>query len=87
MLNASWETVVGLSVQLSARALLPDPSPLLEEERHASADALIANFSDPFPSQRSCTVAAFPSHNDPVDTLQIDRTQIFQQRLYRKESY
>ena len=63
------------------------PTPLLEEEGHALAPALAADVDDPISEHWPGVRAAFPSDDDPVDSMEVQTPQIRQQRFYRKKPY
>ena len=66
---------------------LADASPLFEEERNTRSLTLSANVAHPRGAHGSCSGATLSSHNDPVDPFQVQRSQMFQQRLNRKKSH
>ena len=59
--------------------MLPGPSPLLEEERHLQATALIANREHPLLSHRPGSRPALTPDDDPIDSCQIDLAKVFEQ--------
>ena len=81
MQHARGELAVDLAFQLSAGGRLPDAAPLFEEERNARAAALVANGKNPFFFHRAGAGTAFATDNDPMNSGEIDRSQVFQERL------
>src|SRR5262249_38135890 len=62
-------------------------APLLEKEGNLRRTALTLNVHHPFPLHGPCAVAAFTPDDDPIDSSQIDRAQVFQQRLDGKKRH
>ena len=62
------------------------PTPLLEKERHARHRALVTDAANPFGFHRARTRTAFPTNDHPTDTVEIDRSEIFQQRFDGQET-
>ncbi len=67
----------------------PDPglvksAPLLEEERHVGAEALVAHHPWPQRIHAPCTTAALTARNHPVDSIEVEFERA-QQRLTGQE--
>lgn len=77
------ELIVGSPSEFPSSPALMDSSPLLEEERHPCAPTLVADGDDPWSCHGPCLSSALSTDDDPVDALQLERAQIFQQRFYR----
>lgn len=77
---------VDSALKLSAGCGLADSTPLLEEKWNAFALALIANGKNPLFFHRSGAGAAFAADDDPVDTTEVYRAQVFQQRFDREKA-
>ena len=59
------------SVKKTAASLRSTASPLLEEERDSSGQALVADFPNPRGIQAPVMRAAFSTYNYPMDPFQI----------------
>lgn len=84
-MNWGRHVVVRAAIEFAARLALAHTAPLLEEEPHLGAPALIADRSDPLPSHRSRAGTALAADNDPVDVAQVDASNILKQRFDRQE--
>jgi hypothetical protein len=81
-----WELIVGPTVKVASVSTLANSSPSLEEEWDASGKALISNAANPLWLKRSCPISALTADDDPVDALQVDSSDVFQQRLNREKT-
>ena len=72
---ANWRKVGKLIpflvVQQPSTGLGPETAPLLEEERHVTKTALVANLADPFGVDGAGARAAFSADDNPMDVLKI----------------
>src|SRR3990172_4601256 len=80
-----WHLVPRPAVQLPAGLLLPNASPLLEEERDVIFHALLADVFDPRLIHRPGAESGFPADDDPVDIPQIQFPQRAKERLEGQE--
>jgi hypothetical protein len=76
-------SLVLLAVELTSELCLGEPTPLFEIERNVSADALIAKSDDPLTAHGTSSAAALASNDNPVDTVEADCPNIFEERLTR----
>ena len=76
--------VVGSPIQFSAGEVFARPSPLLEEERHFCASALIMDRFNPLAFHRSCAGAGLSADNRPMNTVQGKLFYRADKRLTRK---
>lgn len=60
-------------------------TPLLEEERYISLFALALNIDHPFLLHGARLWAGFSADNNPIDSPQVDLSEIFEQWFYRQE--
>src|SRR5260370_37563807 len=79
--------IVGTAVQGTAVLLLLDAAPLLEEELHALVLALLPNRLDPGLIERSGARAALAADDDPLDPIEVQLSDVLQERLDREESH
>src|SRR5438128_6914005 len=84
---AHWLVIVRAAVQAAACLLFLHAAPLLEEERDISCSALVTKRLDPRGVHRSCAGTAFATNDDPVDTGEIDRAEIFEQWFDGQKAY
>lgn len=77
--------IVTTAVELTAVFRFPHAAPLLEEERDLRGPTLVAQLDHPLPLHRARAGAAFAADNDPVDSRQINVTQVFQKWLDGQE--
>src|ERR1039458_7976952 len=81
-----WKLIVCLSIQHSTRFRFANTAPLLEEKSNSCTAALNANIPDPRSIHGSCSRSAFPTHNHPIDSFQINRAEMLQERLNTSET-
>ena len=62
--------------------MLSNASPLFEEERYPLQPALAPDADDPLLAHWAGMRAALAADNHPIDTGQIERAEIFKQRLH-----
>ena len=67
--------------------MLSNASPLFEKERYTLQPALASNANYPVLSHRPSMWAALAADNHPIDTGQIERAEIFKQRLNGEEPH
>ena len=77
--------IVGAAVERAAGLVLACAAPLLEEEGHPLRAALTTDVDDPISKHRSRVRAALSADDDPVDSAQVERAEIGQQRLDGQE--
>ena len=77
--------IVGAAVERRPVTRLRVPPPLLEEEGHPLCAALTTDLDDPFPEHWPSVRAALTADDDPVDSAQVERPEIGQQRLDGEE--
>ena len=86
MAHSFWKFAVDSALKLSSGYGLADSAPLLEKKWNALALALISNGENPFLFHRSSAGAALAAHDDPMNTVEIYRAKVFQQRLDREKT-
>src|SRR6266571_4172738 len=72
-------------IEQTARLPLADTTPLLEEERHSSRVALVADVAYPVGVHRTGTRAGFAADHDPVNPRQREMRERFQERFQGEE--
>src|SRR5207302_712285 len=82
-----WHVIVSPAVQLPPGLALAYATPLLEEEGHLGLLALAANGLHPLLPHRAGAGTALPADDDPVDALQVELAEVFQEGLDRKEPH
>lgn len=87
VLRCAGVLVVSTSVELTPGRGLSGATPLLEEEWDALDLALGPDGANPRSPDWPGAVTTLAADDDPVDSLQIDLAQIFQQRLDGKEGH
>jgi hypothetical protein len=60
---------------------------LLEEERHARGDALVAHAARPRMIHRAESRPALTAYNHPRDAAQVERAEVLEERLDREEAH
>ena len=85
VLAAGRHRVIRPAIELPAGLAFSNTAPLLEEERDAGILTLVADTANPFSLHRPGPVAAFPADNHPGDSVEVDRAEVFEERLDGKE--
>ena len=80
-LRPLWYLVPGAAVQDAARTTLHRTVPLLEEEWHAGAQALIKDLADPVRIHWSRARTGFPADDHPIDAAEIQLREWTEQGL------
>src|SRR5262245_21593096 len=83
----SRQVVMNHAVKRSPGDGLLDASPLLEEERHCLISTLIADRSNPIWIDRASTFPTLASGDYPVDTVEIQMTEVLKQGLNRQKPH
>jgi hypothetical protein len=78
--------IVGAAVERTAGLVFPCAAPLLEEEWHPLCAALTTDLDHPFSKHRSRVRTALTPDDDPIDSVQVERTKISQERLDGQEA-
>ena len=73
------------AVQFPPGFLLPNPSPLLEEERDVTIHALLSDVFDPYRVHGPGAKAGLPADDDPVDVSKVYFPQGAEERLEGQE--
>src|SRR3989304_5764105 len=81
-----WHLVPGAPVEFPAVALFLDAAPLLEKERDAGPQALVANVKDPIRIHGTRTETGLSADYHPVDAVEVEVRERTQQRLQREEA-
>src|SRR5262249_25524735 len=79
--------IVGFTQELAPMPRLLHAPPLLEEERHPGRSTLVANRQYPLLVHPPRPRPALSPHDDPVNTLEINFTEIFEERLDRQKAH
>src|SRR5882762_3376518 len=74
--DAAWEFVIRSAFETTARLILANSAPLLEEERNTAPLALIPKRQDPFFLHWSGAGTTLATHDHPVDASQVQFAQI-----------
>src|SRR5579883_1170282 len=80
-----WHIVEGTAIELAPRFGFPHAAPLLEEESNLCGFALLADAMNPAGLHRAGAVAALAANDYPVNPVQLNLSEILQQRLDRQE--
>ena len=65
---------------------LSDAAPLFEKKGHIFRSALGADITNPSSFHRASTRPAFATDDNPVDAFELNRAEMFQERLNGKET-
>ena len=79
--------VVSSSVKDSTSTGFANASPLFEEKWHARDSALFTDGDDPLPLHCAGTVSAFAPDDYPMNSREVNLSQVFKQRFDGKETH